>query len=321
MTLTRSVEDRLVARLAGTYPLADTYHLNALTTEMEALTERVSPLVSEGTGLELPGNPTTAIVGRVEWVQRNVASFSHMFEPVRRQMEERLEKVGRNSELAGRVIEDETSLMLALLSQRVLGQYELVLPGGEPGDTVTYVGASDPDGSINTTSAGKTDFWAHVLALFGVALPADTGLVFGRRMPAGHLPQAMAWDAANGWFVAEGVPITPWDDAGARNPYPLMRLVARNAGGVLATTDVVLPVSDEMDCRTCHASGSGPAGRLSGRRGTAARRTRPTTPGCSRPARPPAGSRGSTAPTSRSRWWKRSRCPGGQKGSCGSAPR
>ena len=142
MTLTRSVEDRLVARLSGTYPLADTYHLNALTTEMEALTERVSPLVSEGTGLELPGNPTTAIVGRVEWVQRNVASFSHMFEPVRRQMEERLEKVGRNPELAGRVIEDETSLMLALLSQRVLGQYELVLPGGEPGDTVTYVGAN-----------------------------------------------------------------------------------------------------------------------------------------------------------------------------------
>ena len=32
-----------------------------------------------------------------------------------------------------------------------------------------------PDGSINTTSAGKTNFWEHVLALFGVALPVDVG--------------------------------------------------------------------------------------------------------------------------------------------------
>ena len=36
-----------------------------------------------------------------------------------------------------------------------------------------------------------------------------------------------------------------------------MRLTARNAtGAVLATTDIVLPVSDEMNCQACHASGS-----------------------------------------------------------------
>jgi len=39
----------------------------------------------------------------------------------------------------------------------------------------------------------------------------------------------------------------------------MMRLVAKNgAGATLAKTDIVLPVSDEMDCRACHASGSGP---------------------------------------------------------------
>ena len=58
------------------------------------------------------------------------------------------------------------------------------------------------------------------------------------------------------------VPITPIDDAGRPNPYPLMRLTARNsAGAVLAQTDVVLPVSGEMDCRACHASGAGAAAR------------------------------------------------------------
>ena len=37
----------------------------------------------------------------------------------------------------------------------------------------------------------------------------------------------------------------------------MMRLVARNSSGaMLAKTDIVLPVSDELDCRTCHASGS-----------------------------------------------------------------
>ena len=32
---------------------------------------------------------------------------------------------------------------------------------------------------------------------------------------------------ARTWFRAEGIPITPYDDAGRKNPYPLMRLVRR----------------------------------------------------------------------------------------------
>lgn len=52
-------------------------------------------------------------------------------------------------------------------------------------------------------------------------------------------------------------PMTPYDDSGQKNPYPLMRLVVRNAlGAQLAETSVVLPVSDEMDCAKCHASNS-----------------------------------------------------------------
>ena len=41
-----------------------------------------------------------------------------------------------------------------------------------------------------------------------------------------------------------------------------MRVKAWDRGGnLLAQADVVLPVSDEMDCRKCHASGSGAAAR------------------------------------------------------------
>ena len=140
MTPARPGEGRFVGRIAGTYPLADTYHLGALANAMAEITKRVSLLVPEATGLELPGQPETVIVTRGEWVERNAAAFSHMVEPARRQMEERLARSGRSPVLANNLVQGEMSAILALLSRRVLGQYELVLPSGETGDTVAYVG-------------------------------------------------------------------------------------------------------------------------------------------------------------------------------------
>jgi hypothetical protein len=136
------------------------------------------------------------------------------------------------------------------------------------GLVVTYEAVADPDGSINTSSIGKTNFWVYSPVLFNAPLPPDYGLPFpkenpGRNMPGpANQPQAMGYSAAMHWFEAAGIPITPVDDAGQSNPYPLMRLTAKTTGGtVLATTDVVLPVSSEMDCRACHASGSGDAAK------------------------------------------------------------
>ena len=137
-----------------------------------------------------------------------------------------------------------------------------VLVTNTSGLVVTYRGIADPTGSINTTSQGKLNFWDWALPLYGVALAPDQGLA-GARMPGPtNLPQPMTWDAARNGFVAEGIPITPYDDALNKNSYPLMRVSVSNpvSGVVLAQTDVVLPVSDEMNCSGCHASGSrGPA--------------------------------------------------------------
>ncbi len=128
--------------------------------------------------------------------------------------------------------------------------------------SLTYEAVADPTGSINTTSVGKTNFWDHVVSLFGAAVPVDAGLA-GKDMPGpGNAPKAMTFDGSRNWFVAEGIPITPYDDAGRKNPYPLMKVTARDASGnLLASARVVLPVSDEMDCRGCHGSGSAPAAR------------------------------------------------------------
>jgi hypothetical protein len=133
------------------------------------------------------------------------------------------------------------------------------------GATVTYQAIADPDGSINTTSDKKTNFWDRLQDLFGVTLPVDAGLA-GRNMPgSGNEPQAMIFDAGAFQFTAEGIPITPFDDTGNKNYYPMMHLVAHDAAGnILATTDIVLPVSDEMDCRACHASDAADAARPAG---------------------------------------------------------
>ena len=142
---------------------------------------------------------------------------------------------------------------------------QLVLDGAlarsASGLTVTYEAVADPSGSITTSSVGRTNFWEYVLPLYGADVAPDHGLA-GNSMPGiANVPQPMAFDPAMNWFIAEGIPITPRDDTAAGNTYPMMRIVARAASGVLAETVVVLPVSDEMDCRACHASGSGPAAR------------------------------------------------------------
>lgn len=145
---------------------------------------------------------------------------------------------------------------------------QLVTPDGKlvkspTGLTLTYKAVADPDGSINRTSIGKTNFWDFVLPLFGVKLAPDMGLA-GKAMPGvANVPRALTWDTTNLQWKAEGIPITPYPDGGgAKNYYPLMRVVAKStSGGTLGTTDVVLPVSDEMDCRGCHATGTEAAAR------------------------------------------------------------
>lgn len=108
------------------------------------VTEEVSGIVPEATGLSLPGTPNTVVIDRADWIDRNVATFTHLTEPARRKLEERMEEAGTRHQsaaaMAERVVAVETRAVLSLLARRVLGQYELVLPTGEAGDVVAYVG-------------------------------------------------------------------------------------------------------------------------------------------------------------------------------------
>lgn len=130
---------------------------------------------------------------------------------------------------------------------------------------LTYEAVADSSGSINTGSANKTNFWTWVYDLVGLNAAPDVGLNLdglasgtpapGNKTPS-LVPAPMAFNAAYGWFEAEGIPITPFDDKGAKNFYPTVKVVAKDAisGKVLASATTVLPVSDEMTCKGCHAS-------------------------------------------------------------------
>jgi hypothetical protein len=132
---------------------------------------------------------------------------------------------------------------------------------------VNYRAVLDADGSINTTSIGKGNFWTYVFPMLGAPLAPDQGLELigsspGAWMPGpANTPKPMYYEAASAWFVAWGIPITPFDDDYQLNPYPMMHVATSGGGIPAASTDIVLPVSTEMDCRLCHASGSGIAAR------------------------------------------------------------
>lgn len=120
--------------------------------------------------------------------------------------------------------------------------------------------------SINTYSGGvgderKTNFWNNVKSLYG-AQPLDNCGLTGNRTP-GTTPSKMAFNKTWSWFEATGLPITPLSEnltnasVLSKNEYPPVKVVARSSKGTeLASTVTVLPVSDEISCRACHASTS-----------------------------------------------------------------
>lgn len=105
----------------------------------------------------------------------------------------------------------------------------------------------------NTRSADKTNFWTYDQALLGVDLPTDVGLT-GSGM-SGTMSPTPSRD-----FVVTGIPITPIDDDGRENPYPLATVTAKMNNNIVAQTQPVVPVSWEINCALCHNTpGESPA--------------------------------------------------------------
>ncbi len=103
----------------------------------------------------------------------------------------------------------------------------------------------------NTYSVGKTDFWSYANALFGVTLANNIGLT------GVGLSGNMTYSGNT--FHVEGIPVTPYPDNDLVNehPYQLTLIKVYDASSnLLASTQSVIPVSNELNCVSsgCHSS-------------------------------------------------------------------
>lgn len=117
-----------------------------------------------------------------------------------------------------------------------------------------YIG---PDGRVNS---GDEFLSAVQHAMPGIANPYRASSPqraeehYGNKPFFVNFPFGYVADKVN-WFEGAGIPFAAFDDFGRENPYPLVRVQAKNKGGTtLATVDTVLPISGEASCRNCHAS-------------------------------------------------------------------
>jgi coenzyme F420 biosynthesis associated uncharacterized protein len=123
-------------RFAKQGPQVSLTDARAVVAELRGLTTVVQQPVREVTGLTSQGSVgPVAVVDRPGWIRANVSGFQVVLEP----LAEKLAARGNPVPLAGplinqvgsRVTGAQAGLMLAYLSSRVLGQYELFLPPGE----------------------------------------------------------------------------------------------------------------------------------------------------------------------------------------------
>lgn len=131
-------------RVAGREPLAVSYLGGSLAHDFAAVTVEAEAAVADLTGLSSPTPARAAVLDRQGWINANVASMRRLLAPFTERVGERMAKspiapVGR------RVAAAELGFLLGYVAQRVLGQYDLLVPDeNDEGadDAVYYVGAN-----------------------------------------------------------------------------------------------------------------------------------------------------------------------------------
>jgi coenzyme F420 biosynthesis associated uncharacterized protein len=143
-------------RFARQGPQVSLADARAVVAELRGLTAVVQQPVRELTGLTSQGAVgPVAVVDRPGWIKANVGGFRVVLEPLAEKLAER----GNSLPAAGSVLGSigsratgmQAGLILAYLSSRVLGQYELFLPPGE-GGAPSANGTSH--GAANGTASG-----------------------------------------------------------------------------------------------------------------------------------------------------------------------
>src|SRR3954453_19295881 len=122
-------------RFARQGPNVSLAEARAVVAELRGLTAVVQQPVRDVTGLVSQGSiGPVPVVDRPGWIRANVGGFRVVLEPLADRLAERGTAVpgsGVMGAVGSRVTGVQAGLILAYLSARVLGQYELFLPPGE----------------------------------------------------------------------------------------------------------------------------------------------------------------------------------------------
>jgi coenzyme F420 biosynthesis associated uncharacterized protein len=137
---------RVARRIAGNDTLSSSYLGASLVDDFAAVTAQAEAMVSDHTGLHVASTAHAAVLDRQDWVEANVRSMRGLLGPLTNRVGARM----ANSPLApiGRAVSaTELGLLLGWFAQRVLGQYDVLVPEGDAsddaghdGDAVYYVG-------------------------------------------------------------------------------------------------------------------------------------------------------------------------------------
>jgi len=144
-------------RFARQGPQVSLSDARAVVAELRGLTAVVQQPVRELTGLTSQGAVgPVAVVDRPGWIKANVGGFRVVLEPLAEKLAERSNSVPAAGSVFGtigsRATGMQAGLILAYLSSRVLGQYELFLPPGEGGPAANGVNGN---GNANSSAAAN----------------------------------------------------------------------------------------------------------------------------------------------------------------------
>ncbi len=142
-----SVASRVASWLSARRAVPATYDAVEIQRVFDQLVPQAEELVRECTGLRPPGSARAKVTDRPEWARLNVASFERLLAPALARLEERrrgLPILGMRPFVeAGRFASGtELGAVLAWMSGRVLGQYDVLLAeeGVQDQDVVYFVG-------------------------------------------------------------------------------------------------------------------------------------------------------------------------------------
>jgi hypothetical protein len=137
--------------------------------------------------------------------------------------------------------------------------YVQVIQRGDPPKIITQGISVTYRFPANTYSVGKSNFWTYARQLFDLPAPLPDNIGLTGKGLSGPM------DLKGDHFTAEGIPLTEYDDNdwNTRQPYQLATIEVKNATGViLATQQVVAPVSTEMRCDYCHGDNGEASGDI-----------------------------------------------------------